>query len=177
MTFRSGGLIVVIGAAIACADSSRGPRPAQGQGPQPEVVMSTDPSHPESGQPPARPLASSELAPTSDAIRTLTGLVYRVLRAGTGGDRPGPRDRAVIRMTRWAADGRPIESVARTTLALDRTEPVLAEAVQIMAVGQVLRMWNQGPSGPEIADLELLAIERTEPPRVVPAELRSPSKP
>jgi hypothetical protein len=131
-------------------------------------------SRPESMNARIGPLASAQRIPPADATPTVTGLFYRVLRSGQGEDRAGPRDRAVLRVRRWDAIGNPIETVDRLSVLLDHTEPALAEAAQIMVVGGSLRLWTGGSSGRQVIDVELLAFERTEPPRVVPVELRSP---
>ena len=105
--------------------------------------------------------------------RAFTGIASRVLRAGTGTQHPGPRDRVTVHYSGWTTDGEMFDSsVARGEPAkfpLNAVIPGWTEVRQLMPVGAKHRMWIPEPlaykgqpgrpAGMLVFDVELLAIE------------------
>jgi peptidylprolyl isomerase len=111
--------------------------------------------------------------PPADAKRTDSGIAYVVIQAGTGTDRPTPKDRVTAHYAGWTTDGKPFDS------SYERGEPIefqtmnvipgWAEAVQLMVVGEKTRFWipealaYQGkpgrPKGMLVFDIELIAFK------------------
>lgn len=110
--------------------------------------------------------------PPADATRTASGLAFKVLRSGTGADRPKPTSTVTMHYTEWTTSGTTIydDSIARNaplTVAVDLVMPGLSEALQRMVVGEQARFWipadlAYAPPMPRAAllfDVELLAIQ------------------
>jgi FKBP-type peptidyl-prolyl cis-trans isomerase len=125
---------------------------------------------------PAPPQTPPDLgAPPADAGRTPSGLVYRVLRKGTGSRHPGPRDVVEVHYSGWTADGKMFDSsVLREQPATFPVRGVIrgwTEGLQLMVVGEKVRLWIPAglaygdrpepgsPAGPLVFDVELLAIK------------------
>ncbi len=110
--------------------------------------------------------------PPADAARTKSGLAYRVLESGKGGDHPSRGSEVVVHYTGWTNDGKLFDSsVIRGTPAsfsLRSVIPGWTEGLQLMTVGEKTRFWipaklaygNQKgkPQGMLIFDIELLDI-------------------
>jgi hypothetical protein len=125
----------------------------------------------------------------SDAVHCISGLIYQVLRPGTGDERPGPDDVVQVHCRAWneaaAVCGAP-KSGTPQTLSVSEAIPGLAEAFQLMTVGQQIRVWiparlsspavQEAKRGAMVLDLELVDFTRVKPPPSVPLELRSPRK-
>ena len=119
-----------------------------------------------------------------DAVRTPSGLAYRVLQSADG-ERPGPEDMVVVHFNAWKADGRLFDSsVLRDDpahFALDNSVPGFREIFPQMAVGERRRLWltpELARAGEETAiegltvfDVELLSFLRKPQP---PASLVEP---
>jgi peptidylprolyl isomerase len=91
------------------------------------------------------PAAPPDLAaPPADAIRTDSGLAYRVLEPAAG-DRPGPEASVLVELTTWSRDGRLVDSSvlkgAPISFKLDATLVGLSEALSGMAIGERRRLW------------------------------------
>ena len=129
---------------------------------------------------------SAPPAPPPDAIRCISGLVYQVTRPGHGREKPGPDD--VVRVS-YEAVTEAGDPFARTgeggrTMSVGEAGPGLAEALQLMSVGQRSRAWippslasdeaRAAGVGTLVYDLELLGFERTKEYPAVPVELTSP---
>ena len=84
-------------------------------------------------------------APPADAKRTVSGLAYKVLQAGTGTRHPKKFDRVTVHYTGWTTGGKMFgASLARgkpATFALDRMIPGWTEGVQLMVEGEKMRFW------------------------------------
>ena len=111
--------------------------------------------------------------PPSDARRTASGLAYKILREGTGGRNPGPRDKVLVHYSGWTTNGRLFDS------SLGKGEPLLlgldefitgwSEGLQLMVEGQRNRLWIPqnlaykgepgSPRGMLVFDVELLRIQ------------------
>ncbi len=121
--------------------------------------------------PPATP---SDLAtPPADAIKTRSGLAYKVLRAGTGTVHPKRSSTVRVHYSGWTTDGKMFDSsILRDTPAefpLDKVIAGWTEGLQLMTEGERARFWipsrlaydNQPgkPMGLLVFDVELIAIE------------------
>ena len=120
-------------------------------------------------------------APPSDARRTRSGLVYRVLEKGTGTEHPGPHSGVEVHYSGWTRDGSLFDSsVVRgqtASFTLDRVIRGWSEGLQLMEVGERARFWIPAklaygdspaagmPAGPLVFDVELvdIAVPRPEP--------------
>ncbi|MGE0039614.1 MAG: FKBP-type peptidyl-prolyl cis-trans isomerase [Vicinamibacterales bacterium] len=112
-------------------------------------------------------------APPADAIRTASGLAYKVLRQGTGTEGPGPASEVTVHYSGWtASDGKLFDSsVMRGTPATFRVSDVVdgwTEGLQLMTVGERMRFWIPeelaykgeagSPAGMLVFDVELLSF-------------------
>ena len=112
-------------------------------------------------------------APPADAKRTASGVVYRVLKPGTGTRRPAAWDRVTVHYTGWTTDGKMFDSsVARgmpATLGLGDVIRGWTEGMQLMVEGERTRFWipqnlaykgeaNQ-PKGMLVFDIDLIRIQ------------------
>jgi peptidylprolyl isomerase len=109
-----------------------------------------------------------------DAMKTASGLAYRVLERGIGARMPLPQDRVTVHYTGWTTDGKMFDSsVSRgipTTFRLDGVIAGWTEGVGLMVEGERRRFWipqdlaykgeGGGPRGMLVFDIELIRIER-----------------
>src|SRR5687768_10965942 len=138
-------------------DAAKPTVPAKAQRPQPEPL------------PPPPDVA----APPADAQRTASGVSYKVLKAGTGTEKPTEWDSVTVHYTGWTTDGKMFDS-SRTrnrpsTFALNRVIPGWTEGLQLMTVGEQTRFWipeehaykgRPGkPAGMLVFDVELMSIK------------------
>lgn len=121
--------------------------------------------------------------PPADATKTASGLLTKVLKPGTGKDRPTKDDAVTVDYTAWTADGKMFDtSVGRgepPTLPVKRMLAGLSEGVQLMALGETRRLWipeslaykgQQGkPSGTLLFEVTLLDM-----PTHAPADVKAP---
>lgn len=86
--------------------------------------------------------------PPPDALRTASGLAYKVLKRGAGGPTPGPRAEIEIHYSGWTPDGRLFDSsVTRGEKALFQLRQLIAgwqEGVRLMSRGDTYRFWIPG---------------------------------
>ncbi len=136
------------------------------------------------------PAPSDVAAPPADAQKTPSGLVTKVLTAGTGKEHPTDECRVKVHYTGWTKDGKMFDS-SRT-----RGEPASfgvtgvirgwTEALKLMVVGESRRLWIPAdlaygetprrpgaPSGQLTFDVELLEI--VAPPKA-PTDVAAPPK-
>jgi FKBP-type peptidyl-prolyl cis-trans isomerase len=113
-------------------------------------------------------------APPADAVKTRSGLAYKVLKAGTGTVHPRRSSKVTVHYTGWTTDGKMFDSsVVRgqaATFQLDEVIPGWTEGVQLMVEGEKRRFWipqeiayegrQDGPSGMLVFDVELIAIQK-----------------
>jgi peptidylprolyl isomerase len=133
------------------------------------------------------PPAPPDLAAApADAEKTASGLVTRVLEAGTGTARPGASDLVTVNYTGWTAEGRVFDStISRgkpSTFLLERVMPGWREGVQLMVAGEKRRFWipealafrgqKDRPAGQLVFDIEL--IEFSPSPAVAPPDVGAP---
>jgi FKBP-type peptidyl-prolyl cis-trans isomerase len=122
-------------------------------------------------EPPTTP--ADVAAPPADATTTPSGLAYKVLRAGTGTQRPVRRNTVVVHYSGWTTDGKMFDSsVLRgqpATFALGDVIKGWIEGVQLMVVGEKTRFWipsrlaygrdKTKPQGMLVFDIELIEIK------------------
>jgi len=113
------------------------------------------------------------MAPPDDAMKTSTGLAYKVLRPGTGTRRPAAWSRVVVHYTGWTTDGKMFDSsIARgtpATFSLDGVIPGWTEGVALMVEGERTQFWipetlaykgEAGqPRGMLVFEIDLIRIE------------------
>jgi peptidylprolyl isomerase len=127
-------------------------------------------------RPPAPPEVPDDLtAPPAGAHRTPSGLVYQVLRKGTGKVHPKPRSVVEVHYSGWTTDGKMFDSsVVRgetSTFPLNGVIKGWTEGLQLMVVGEKARFWipsklaygdtprGGSPAGPLVFDVELISIK------------------
>jgi peptidylprolyl isomerase len=112
-------------------------------------------------------------APPADAVRTLSGLLYTVLKPGTGARKPSARDSVLVHYTGWTTDGKMFDStIARgmpVTLRLDNVIRGWTEGLQLMVEGERRRFWIPenlaykgepgAPRGMLVFEIDLIRIE------------------
>ena len=110
-------------------------------------------------------------APPADATRTPSGLIYKVIKAGTGTEHPKKSSQVTVHYTGWQTSGKMFDSsVMRGQPASFGLGEVIAgwtEGVQLMVVGEKTRFWipenlaykgQAGvPSGLLVFDVELIS--------------------
>jgi len=108
-----------------------------------------------------------------DAVRTVTGLAYRVLRPGTGGRKPFAFSRVLVHYTGWTTDGKMFDTSvnrgAPAALSLEQVIPGWTEGLQLMVEGERTRFWIPqdlaykgeagGPRGMLVFDIDLVEIQ------------------
>jgi peptidylprolyl isomerase len=111
-------------------------------------------------------------APPADARKTASGLAYKQLRPGKGGERPQKSSSVTVHYTGWTTDGKMFDTSKK-----NRFQPISfgvgeviegwAEGVQLMTVGEKMRFWiperlaykgERPPRGLLVFDVELVAI-------------------
>lgn len=110
--------------------------------------------------------------PPADAQQTGSGLVYEVLRPGTGTHHPTKADMVTVNYTGWTPDGHMFDSSltrgAPSTFPLDRVIPGWTEGMKLMVEGEKARFWiperlayqgSSAPYGPLVFDIELVKIQ------------------
>ena len=152
-----------------------------------EPVKSTPAATPPPAVPPTPPRNPDDIpppddvkAPPADAQKTPSGLAYKVLKPGTGKDKPTPADSVEVHYTGWTTDGRMFDSsVKRGQPAKFPVGGVIkgwTEGLQLMTAGEKARFWIPAnlaygdtpgggrPAGMLVFDVELLGV--TSPPKV-----------
>ena len=122
--------------------------------------------------PEAPPVPSDVAAPPADAETTSSGLATKVLKPGTGDQKPSAEDSVEVHYSGWTTDGELFDSsVLRGESIAFGLRQVIAgwtEGVQLMSVGETRRLWipedlaYQGrpgsPAGMLVFDVELISI-------------------
>ncbi|HEY1731321.1 MAG TPA: FKBP-type peptidyl-prolyl cis-trans isomerase [Terriglobales bacterium] len=111
-------------------------------------------------------------SPPADAIKTGSGLVYEVLRPGTGTHHPNKADTVTVHYTGWTTDGKMFDSSLTrgvpSTFPLDRVIHGWTEGVALMVEGEKARFWiperlaykgASSPYGDLVFDIELIKIQ------------------
>ncbi|HEX5069110.1 MAG TPA: FKBP-type peptidyl-prolyl cis-trans isomerase [Vicinamibacterales bacterium] len=112
-------------------------------------------------------------APPADALKTASGLAYKVLTVGLGSIHPDPSSSVRVHYTGWTTDGKMFESTVGSEPAQFQVRGVIpgwTEMLQLMVVGEKVRVWipaalaygdNPGggsPAGMLVFEMELLDI-------------------
>jgi FKBP-type peptidyl-prolyl cis-trans isomerase len=120
--------------------------------------------------------------PPSDAVKTESRLMYKVLFAGQGRVRPGPQDLVKLHYTGWTSEGVVFDSTLQrgrpSVREVSKLIPGWQEAVQLMVKGQRNRLWIPSylaygsrptvpgaPAGMLCIDVELIDIGKRRPTR------------
>jgi hypothetical protein len=89
-----------------------------------------------------------QLTPPADALRTSSGLAYKIMKKGPGGERPTRTSTVVIDYSGWDGQGRLFDSSVtrgeRASLPLQHLIPGWQEGVPLMARGDSFRFWIPG---------------------------------
>lgn len=122
------------------------------------------------------------------ATHCISGLIYQVLRPGEGNTRPGPDDELQVVYTARTETGSLFDTSGDSdtpkTLSVRGAMPGLAEALQLMTVGQEMRVWippelssdtlKEARQGTLIFDITLVGFARRKEYPSLPVELTSP---
>jgi peptidylprolyl isomerase len=125
-------------------------------------------------------------APPADAAKTSSGLISKIISAGSGTERPRATDIVTVDYTGWTTDGKMFDSsIARgraATFPLNRVIAGWSECVQLMTIGEKRRCWvpealgyrgQPGrPAGMVVFDIEL--IDARSSPLIPPSDVKSP---
>jgi FKBP-type peptidyl-prolyl cis-trans isomerase len=171
-------------AALALGACSQQPEPAATAAAEPVAAPAA--AAPASCAPTLEPVVATTVAqpvpapadvaqPPADVTCTPSGLMYKVLIAGTGTAHPAATNIVEVHYSGWTRDGAMFDS-SRTRgqtaeFPLDRVIPGWTEGVQTMVVGEHKRFWIPGelayanstregvPKGLLVFDVELVAIK------------------
>lgn len=172
--------LLLVGAVLVSMTSCR--RSEESKPPSPQAAQGSA----EEGKPiPAPPDVA---APPADAERTSSGLASKVLRPGTGTEKPQVQDKVRVHYTGWTTDGKMFDSsIPRGTPAEFPLRGVIrgwTEGLQLMAVGEKRRFWipeelaykgnPMGPQGTLVFDVELLDIIPGPKPVPAPPDVAEP---
>jgi FKBP-type peptidyl-prolyl cis-trans isomerase len=112
-------------------------------------------------------------AAPADAVKSDSGLASKVLKAGTGTQKPRAIDATTVNYTGWTvSDGKMFDSSAKrrepTTFVLEGVIKGWTEGLQLMVEGEKRRFWipaklayegnPRGPQGDLVFDVELVKI-------------------
>jgi FKBP-type peptidyl-prolyl cis-trans isomerase len=129
------------------------------------------------------PAASDIAEPPADVTKTASGLSSKLLKSGSGKNRPSKDDVVTVDYIVWTADGKVFDSTiargAPATLQVKRMLPGLSEGIQLMVLGETRRLWipealsykgQQGkPKGTLVFDVTLVDM-----PTRAPANVKAP---
>ncbi|MEM6296067.1 MAG: FKBP-type peptidyl-prolyl cis-trans isomerase [Myxococcota bacterium] len=125
-------------------------------------------------EPPPPPETPKDVAAApADATKTDSGLAYKVLKKGTGTDKPTAASTVTVNYSGWTTDGKMFDSsITRgkpATFPLGRVIKGWTEGLQLMVVGEKTRFWipkelayNDRPGKPAgmlVFDVELIEIK------------------
>jgi len=120
-----------------------------------------------------RPAVPADVAaPPADAIKMPSGLVYKILRPGTGTQHPRSHDKVLVDYSGWTTDGQMFDSSIikgePMEIPLSMVIPGWNEGLQLMTAGEIVRFWvpqklaykgQAGmPAGMLVFDVELIRI-------------------
>jgi FKBP-type peptidyl-prolyl cis-trans isomerase len=114
-------------------------------------------------------------AAPEDAEKTASGLASKVLKPGTGTEKPVAADTVTVHYSGWTTDGKLFDSSVQrgepTSFPLSGVIKGWTEGLQLMTAGEIRRFWipadlaygdNPGggqPSGTLVFDVELISIK------------------
>jgi FKBP-type peptidyl-prolyl cis-trans isomerase len=141
---------------------------------------------PDTAAPPSADGAPADVAaPPADAQKTASGLAYKVLTPGPGGEKPAAEDTVSVHYSGWTTDGKMFDSSKKrnepASFPLNRVIAGWTEGLQLMSKGDKYRFWipkelayNDRPGRPAgmlVFDVELLDIKKAPTPPEVPADV------
>ena len=129
-------------------------------------------------------------AAPADAQKTASGLASKVLKPGTGKERPGARDIVKCHYVGWQTDGKNFDASYKhgepISFPLNRVIAGWTEGLQLMVAGEKRRFWIPenlayggrpgAPSGMLVFDVELLSFQKAPEPPKVPEDVAKPPK-
>jgi peptidylprolyl isomerase len=120
-----------------------------------------------------RPTAPADVAaPPADAVKTPSGLFYKILRPGTGTQHPRSHEKVLVNYSGWTTDGQMFDSSVLKGEPMELPLSVVIagwnEGLQLMTTGEIVRFWipqklaykgQAGmPAGMLVFDVELIRI-------------------
>ena len=125
-------------------------------------------------------------APPNDAVKSPTGLISKMISAGSSTEKPIGTDVVTVNYTGWRSDGMMFDStVARgqaATFPLDKVMAGWRECVLLMTIGETRRCWipqalayngRAGrPTGTVVFDIELIEVRSN--PLIAPPDVKAP---
>ena len=125
----------------------------------------------------AIPAPPDVAAAPADAQKTASGLAYKVITQGAGGDKPVPESTVTVNYTGWTTDGQMFDSSTTRNVPakfpLNRVIAGWTEGLQLMSKGDKFRFWipvelaynNQPgkPAGMLVFDVELVDFKSPVP--------------
>lgn len=125
----------------------------------------------------------------ADAEKTASGLASKVLKPGTGTQKPAAADTVTVHYAGWTTDGKLFDSSLNrgqpTSFPLNGVITGWTEGLQLMTQGEIRRFWipanlaygeNPGggrPGGTLVFDVELLDIKAAPKPPAVPEDVKA----
>lgn len=121
------------------------------------------------------PAPADVAAPPADALKTTSGVSYKVITpAPTPGDKPAEADTVEVHYTGWTTDGKMFDSSVKrgqpATFGLSKVIAGWTEGLQVMSVGEKTRFWIPeemaykgragAPAGMLVFDVELISIKK-----------------
>ena len=124
--------------------------------------------------------------PPAEAVKSPSGLISRVIKAGDSGEKPSENDVVTVQYTGWSSDGRMFDSSLTrnqpSMFPLNKALPGWRECVALMQVHETRRCWvpenlaYKGaagkPKGTVVFDIELLDTRLS--PMIAPADVKEP---
>jgi peptidylprolyl isomerase len=136
---------------------------------------------PQAASQPIEPLGSARPAPPpappdvaeapAEAVKTASGLAWKLLAKGHGAAHPGAHDKVIVVFTAWTPAGAVIDSSVPDgeprSYLMDDVIRGLGEGLRLMVKGEKRRLWipaalaapgrpkRRGPAGPAVFDVEL----------------------
>jgi FKBP-type peptidyl-prolyl cis-trans isomerase len=127
--------------------------------------------------------------PAADGIKTPSGVTVKILKKGSGKDKPVEGAKVQVHYTGWAQDGKMFDSTAvrgePANFPLGGAVPKgLVEGIQQLGKGDKARLWIPeeaaqssrpgGPKGTLVFDVELVSFDNPPPPIPAPADVAAP---
>ena len=136
------------------------------------------------------PAPADVAAAPTDALKTASGLAYKVLTKGSGSAKPTAEDTVEVHYSGWTTDGKMFDSSLTrgkpAKFPLNRVIPGWTEGLKLMVAGEKTRFWipvelayNNRPGRPAgmlVFDVELLSITEAQKSIAAPADVAAPPK-
>lgn len=137
--------------------------------------------------PPKAPEAPPDVAAApADATKTASGLAYKVLKKGPGGDKPTTESMVTVHYAGWTTDGKNFDFSRKrgdnpASFGVGGVIPGWTEGLQLMETGDSYRFWippelayegKRGPQGTLVFDVDLLSVVNA-PPMEPPTDAKS----